>query len=168
MKHFFGLILVIVLFGSCKQGESSTDTAANMADSTGITATTETAATPDGNIKDFSTEVGKMVKADDLMKKGNLSARLQKMMGEDYNDFVANWSEETPLKQDSELLYAIGCKQGDCVSNKYFLLLDMEGNNINVHHFMGTKVKTWEEGPIIGLTANASDDYQKLREAQGL
>jgi len=166
MKIFsLSLLLFIALF-SCKNTASETKTEEQ---EKGETYAGDKPETPVVrlDLNDITQHVGKLPKEVDLFTKYSLDGRIEKIMGSDFAEFKKDWNEETPLKKDGEVIYTTGCRAGDCKANKYFLVLDVLQNGINVFNFKGSKAKTYEEDHIIiGLPSQAQADFEKLINEQ--
>jgi len=120
------------------------------------------------SLKNIVQLVGKKPKDVQLFEKFSLNERLEKLLGSEFTIFRSEWNEETPIESDGEFAYFTGCKAGACAENKYFILLDLVDNNINVINFKNKKSRSFEEGAIIGMTTKIGEYFDKIRLEQGL
>lgn len=112
--------------------------------------------------------LNQMPKEAKLFEQKDLTARLKSLLKTDFDAFMADWQNESKLKKDGEIIYAIGCKSDDCFSSRYVLIFDLLDNNINIYHYNFKKTKTYEEKSIIGMSSILSDDFAKISQEQGI
>jgi hypothetical protein len=163
MKNI-GLVFLLFIMVSCKnqnevsKTESTTQTS-NPAE--------ENAATPT-SIAEAKNFVSKKATDVKLFEQFNLNQRIEKLLGTDFTEFKADWNEENLISQDGEILYFSGCRKGACADNKYFVLLDMMENNINIINIRNGRPKSFEEGAVIGMTDKVAEEFERIRNATGL
>ncbi len=165
MRIFSFAFLLVLAFASCKNSgtDSKSDELKNE------TYNNEKLETPivKMDLNDLEKHIGKLPKEVDMFKQFGLDARIEKIMGTDYPDFKSYWNVETPLKKDGEIIYTTGCRETDCKSNRYLLVLDLIQNGINVYNFRGAQTKTYEEDHIIiGLPNMVQADFEKILNEQ--
>ncbi len=166
MKTKFLTLVMMYLFVSCqnKSNIESVSTSSPSGDSTSNTLSeVKTISISLDSLKNFN---GKKLMQDGLFEKFGIMTRIEKLMGKDFVDFKTGWGEESALMKDGEVMYANACKKDNCKSLKILLVLDELTNNLNVYVFNNSKIKTYEESHIIGLTETIGAQYEKLRDEQ--
>jgi hypothetical protein len=120
------------------------------------------------SIADLAGMVGKKVSEVGLWDKYGIGSRIEAFMGKDkYSTLRKDWNEETPLAKDGQVMYATGCRAGTCKDSKYILVFDLKQNGINVYHFSGADLRSFEEDKtIIGMPYLMQDWYDKVRSEQ--
>ena len=162
MKQILIFCLVLV-YSACNNTSTSTTQSASGASQTDNKdqSSKETTQIDKPSMEDAVKYVGKKPSEVDLFNQYDLNKRIENMLESDYETFKANWNEETPIMKDGEILYFIGCKTGDCASNKYFVMLDMLDTNINIIFIRGGLPKSYEESAIIGMPETVANAFQK-------
>ncbi|MBK8625853.1 MAG: hypothetical protein IPN86_09915 [Saprospiraceae bacterium] len=115
----------------------------------------------------FADYVGKKPTEVQLFSKSDLLKRIEKLLGEDFADFKADWNNESAIMKDGEILYFVGCKATACAENKYFIMLDLTDNNINVIQIKNGRPRSFEEGAVIGMPEKLATDFEKIRQDKG-
>lgn len=149
------LISIIAAFAAACGGSSANHTAnggnaANAADAhTGAPAAavspqapvSSSALTPTGSsLTVLKKDIGKTATEAKLWANKDLTARLSKIMGTDFQKMKKFWNVETPIEEDSGVYMMTGCETHNCGGNKYYIFVEPGADNINVYHF----------GPVVG------------------
>lgn len=95
--------------------------------------------------------VGKYPKEVDLLNQPVLNTRLKALLGNQYNDFIANWNTETPITIEGDVIHTSGCKKDECSADSYDLYIDIPSDNINVYNMQKKAVKVYTEKDSISL-----------------
>lgn len=154
-------ILIFCLVLACTACNNTSKSTTQSASGESQTENKEKAQIDKPSMEDAVKYVGKKPSEVDLFNQYNLNKRIENTLKSDYETFKANWNEETAIMKDGEILYFIGCKTGDCASNKYFVMLDMLDTNINIIFIRGGLPKSFEESAIIGMPENVANAFQK-------
>lgn len=157
------LVLLLFIIVSCKNQNEVTKT-----ETAQTSKPAEAPAATPASIADAKNFVGKKATDVKLFDQFNLNQRIEKVLGTDFAEFKADWNEENVISQDGEILYFSGCRKGACADNKYFVLLDMMENNINIINIRNGRPKSFEEGAVIGMTDKVADEFERIRNAPGL
>lgn len=81
-----------------------------------------------------------------------ISERIQKLVGDEYQSILENFNTETPIVSDKDVYKFTGCKEHDCPSFHSTVLYDAKDNNLNVLVSKKGKVKVYEEKGKIVIT----------------
>ena len=172
MKLFLSLAILCLFAFSCK------NTDAKVAEGTGTVAdSTATGSDPnvvniDGNqlvdskLKEVVSMEGKLPSDINLLNTYELLPRIEKMMGEQFKNFSADWGQQTPLKKDGDVMYTAGCKKDNCKSVKYFLIFDTKTDNVNLYYVKDGAATAFGEKSVIALTPKITDDFDNIRTAK--
>ncbi|MBK8347976.1 MAG: hypothetical protein IPL08_10210 [Saprospiraceae bacterium] len=116
---------------------------------------------------DLESFVGKNASEVQLFAKYQLNERLKAIMGSEYTDFNTGWKDLGTIKKDIDIIYTAGCKADACDDTKYFLMMDIMTNELNIFYFSNKRIRSFEEGSIIGMPENVANDYEKIRKSAG-
>lgn len=174
MHHFYNqsivkmknilVFLVFFLLVSCKNQNTETKAMDNVQTPKAI----EAKASVKKSLDEAKTFVGKKPTEIKLFDQLNLGQRLEKLLGNEFSDFKADWNDDNFIAQDGEILYFTGCRKGACADNKYFILLDIMENNINVINIRNGRPRSFEEGAVIGMTDKVAAEFERVRNSAGL
>lgn len=89
--------------------------------------------------------VGKYPTDIKLFEDQELTDRLKKMMGADYDEMVKNFNVVSPIKTENEMYRANGCMQHNCPGYYAFIYFDAKNDNFNVLIDRDGKVKEYIE-----------------------
>ncbi|MFZ1579898.1 MAG: hypothetical protein WAT26_02110 [Saprospiraceae bacterium] len=167
MNIKFLSFVAFIFFLSCSSKKES-----NVQTTTEVTpapANVETPQTSSGDdIKSLTSFVGKKPSEAQIFDKFDFTKRFEKLMGEHYSEFKSDWNQETPIMKDGEILYFVGCKANACRENKFFVMIDMITNNLNVIHLKDGRPVSHEESAVIGMSEKIAEDFEKTRSSDGL
>ncbi len=165
LKSLICILAVIII--SCKDKKSSADASSKSNQDTAKIASTSIDTPTPSNIKELASLAGQTPTQAKIFEIGNLNKRFEKLMGEHYEEFKSDWNQETPIMKDGEILYFIGCKANSCNDNKFFVMIDLVTDNINVIHMKNRRPVSHEESSVIGMTEKMAADFEKSRSADG-
>jgi hypothetical protein len=161
-----GSFLLILGFHSCKNSQATPGKEASVQQDS-LLESGKTDVIPQADTKQLGNLVGKYPKDVAMFETYLPPARMEKLLGVEYPDFVKDWGEETAIQKDGELVYFTGCRKGFCAENAYLIIVDLLNNQINIMNFKGRIVRTYEEGGvIIGLTDKLANEVQRMRSRQ--
>jgi hypothetical protein len=166
--RFLSFILAIVVLSCSSKKENSNNPAAGSENQTSDTTNADLPKDGKNTFDGFDAYVGKKPAEVQLFEKANLNARIEKLLGGEFADFKADWNTESTIMKDGEILYFVGCKSSACAENKYFVMLDLIINNLNIINIRNGRPRSFEEGPVIGMPDKLAGDFEKIRQAQGL
>ena len=85
-----------------------------------------------------------------LLDDSDLTTRLNKLMGKDFDTMKKYWNVESPIEIKQGKLKTTGCEQHNCGANLYVMFVDLENDNINVYHLNdeGSTKTYFERGKI--------------------
>lgn len=167
MNIKFFTFLTFIFFISCSSKKENK--VATTTEVTAAPASAEIPQTPSGDgIKSLTTFVGKKPSEVQIFDKYDFTKRFEKLMGENYTEFKSDWNQETPIMKDGEILYFVGCKANACRENKFFVMIDMITNNLNVIHLKDGRPVSHEENSVIGMSDKIAEDFEKTRSSDGL
>lgn len=89
--------------------------------------------------------VGKYPTDIKLFEDKDLTDRLKKLMGADYDEMVKNFNVVSPVKAENEVYRANGCMQHNCPGYYAFIYFDAKNDNLNVLIDRDGKVKEYAE-----------------------
>jgi len=89
--------------------------------------------------------VGKYPTDIKLFEDKELTDRLKKLMGADYDEMVKNFNVVSPIKAENEVYRANGCMQHNCPGYYAFIYFDAKNDNLNVLIDRDGKVKEYAE-----------------------
>jgi hypothetical protein len=158
MRYLIFFIFAIA-FLSCKNSSETP-----VADSTAPNGEEMTAAAPSYNIQDLTKYVGQMPSESGIFKVANLAERTKDIMGQHFIDFENGWFDKLPVEQYEDYIYFGGCQFANCDGIKYFIIVDLTEDNINVLHYGGKRPYSFEEGAIIGMPDRISDAFEAFRK----
>ena len=118
MKHFVFLLLITAIF-------SITALAQN--------AKTKPAALPAG-IADWTGE-----DSDKILNDAVIKARLKKLLGKRYSDFLESFETLTPIEKNGSVLFASGCLIHACTHVESAIAIDLADNTIHAAIFRDDK-----------------------------
>lgn len=95
-----------------------------------------------------------------LWSKPEVSQRLEKLMGKDYQTMKKFWGVETPMEVEGDILRLTGCEAHNCGSNQYIIFIDTANDNINVHHILEQSLKSYNEKGEIKLPKKFAEEFQ--------
>lgn len=164
LKYVIFVYAISALLISCKDSDNSTSKESIVSENT-------TAFSPksENSSSDFSyvaSFVGQGAKQSGLLDIPVFKKRLVDLLQSEYNDMVAEWNDDITIQKEEEFYYFSGCDIDDCKKDYYFIVLDNTDNNINIHNFQYSRVKSYEEGAIIGFTEKISTQFDKIRQSQ--
>ncbi|MFN8339736.1 MAG: hypothetical protein U0T36_12035 [Saprospiraceae bacterium] len=163
LKSLICILSVIVI--SCNDKKvSHTDTEKAAQDTTTQIASNQNAPTKI-DIKDLGNLVGQKPTESKIFEMDHLGKRFEKLMGEHYAEFKSDWNQETPFMKDGEIIYFVGCKAPNCSENKFFVMIDLITDNINIIHIMNGRPVSHEESSVIGMTDKLAQDFEKCRSS---
>ncbi|UHO37465.1 hypothetical protein H5J24_17415 [Chryseobacterium capnotolerans] len=67
-----------------------------------------------------------------LFEDKNLTERLKKLVGKDYDEMIKNFNVESPIVSEGGIYKLHGCKQHDCPGYATFVYYDSKNDNLNV------------------------------------
>ena len=97
-----------------------------------------------------------------------LAGRLQKLMGDEYVQMMDYWNVETPITIHDLVLICSGCKQHDCPAYHYYVLIDLENDNLNVFFFKGSQLTVFVEKDTIILPPAFEQEIQVVKRNAGV
>jgi hypothetical protein len=85
-----------------------------------------------------------------LLDDPDLTTRLNKLMGKDFDTMKKYWNVESPIEIKRNKLKTTGCEQHNCGANLYVMFVDLENDNINIYHLNdeGSTKTYFEKGKI--------------------
>jgi len=85
-----------------------------------------------------------------LLDDPDLTTRLNKLMGKDFDTMKKYWNVESPIEIKGNKLKTTGCEQHNCGANLYVMFVDLENDNINIYHLNdeGSTKTYFEKGKI--------------------
>ena len=135
----FALSLFVV---SCKK-ETKTETSVSkdslatvtpqdsaVAPKTDSASTTTSSAAATGNI--ITKNEGKYPHEIKLFEDKNITDRLKKLLGKQYDEMVKNFNVESPVTSENGIYKLSGCKQHDCPGYSTDIYYDSKDDNLNV------------------------------------
>ena len=144
----FGTALVIGLgCTACKQQTKEATPATN--DSTQV-ANDSTAA--DGVKALFTTNDGKTPTEINLLENADLKARMQKLVGGEYDNLVKNFNTVTPIVSENGIYKTTGGKAHEVPAYQTTIYYDANNDNLNVVISQNDKEKTYVEKDTIKVT----------------
>ncbi len=161
--RILSIIFIFVLFFSCKESPKS-----SAVDGVGTEAATaedtKTTSPANNNVNELLPHVGKMPSEADVFNLANLGERIKKIMGKHYINYNSGWFDKLPLQKYEDYIFFGGCEFENCDGVKYFIIVDLTENNVNVLHYGGKRGYSFEEGAIIGMPDYISDAFDKFRK----
>ncbi|REC46786.1 hypothetical protein [Chryseobacterium pennipullorum] len=76
--------------------------------------------------------VGKYPHDIKLFEDKNITARLKKLVGNQYDEMVKNFNVESPVSSENGIYKLSGCKQHDCPGYSTSIYFDAHNDNLNV------------------------------------
>lgn len=116
------------------------------------------------DINDLTKFVGQMPSEANIFQIAGLGDRTKNIMGQHFIDFEKGWFDKLPIQQYEDYIYFGGCQFENCDGIKYFIIVDLTEDNINVLHYGGKRPYGFEEGAIIGMPERISDAFEAFRE----
>jgi len=92
--------------------------------------------------------IGKTVTEVHWLDSSVITARLKKLMADDYSKMLKSWNVETPITKQGNILHASGCKKHNCPSDSYDLFVDLKNDDINVYNIKGHKLVIYKERDV--------------------
>lgn len=157
--RFLIFSLILVSFLACKNNADTTQEASS------VQSSEQTASTASSyNIQDLTTFVGQMPAEARIFEVANLAERTKNIMGQHFIDFENGWFDKLPVQQYEDYIYFGGCQFENCDGVRYFIIIDLTEDNLNVLHYGGKRPYSFEEGAIIGMPDRISDAFEAFRE----
>jgi len=161
MRIFYFLIISLTIL-SCK---NSSQSGGSMSDSsTGEADASKIEASKSYDVNDLVKYVGQMPSEANIFQVANLAARTKSIMGKNFIDFETGWFDKLPIKQYEDYIYFGGCEFENCEGVKYFIIVDLTEDNLNVLHYGGKRPYSFEEGAIIGMPDAIADAFDRFRK----
>lgn len=150
MKKTFILAATLVIglgFTACKQQTKEATPATN--DSTQVA--NDSTAT-DGVKALFTTNDGKTPTEINLLDNADLKARMQKLVGGEYDNLVKNFNTVTPIVSENGIYKTTGGKAHEVPAYQTTIYYDANNDNLNVVISQNDKAKTYVEKDTIKVT----------------
>jgi putative outer membrane protein len=150
MKKTFILAAALVIglgFTACKQQTKEATPATN--DSTQVA--NDSTAT-DGVKALFTTNDGKTPTEINLLDNADLKARMQKLVGGEYDNLVKNFNTVTPIVSENGIYKTTGGKAHEVPAYQTTIYYDANNDNLNVIISQNDKDKTYVEKDTIKVT----------------
>jgi hypothetical protein len=117
------------------------------------------------SLKDY---VGKSARQEKLFETEPLAGRLKELKGLDYEIFLALWNVETPISIENNVVHMSGCKQHACPESAYDFFMDLDNDNINIHHFRGNTLRIYSEKGWIDLPPGFAKEMEIKKSNAGI
>ena len=150
MKKTFILAAALVIglgFTACKQQTKEATPATN--DSTQVA--NDSTAT-DGVKALFTTNDGKTPTEINLLDNADLKARMQKLVGGEYDNLVKNFNTVTPIGSENGIYKTTGGKAHEVPAYQTTIYYDANNDNLNVIISQNDKENTYVEKDTIKVT----------------
>ncbi|TZF94129.1 hypothetical protein FW781_15995 [Chryseobacterium panacisoli] len=147
----FALSLCVI---SCKkeakaESSASTDTLATVMPKDSVITKNDSVASPPpsapapDNI--ITKNVGKYPHDIKLFEDKNITERLKKLAGAQYDEMVKNFNVESPITSENGIYKLTGCKQHDCPGYATSIFYDAKNDNLNISIDKNGKVTDFAE-----------------------
>ena len=150
MKKTFILAAALVIglgFTACKQQTKEATPATN--DSTQVA----NDSTATAGVKAlFTTNEGKTPTEINLLENADLKARMQKLVGGEYDNLVKNFNTVTPIVSENGIYKTTGGKAHEVPAYQTTIYYDANNDNLNVVISQNDKDKTYVEKDTIKVT----------------
>lgn len=156
------VVLIFFFIFSCKN--ATTNDGAVSVTSASETSTATTDAPKSYDVNDLTKYVGQMPSEANIFQVANLAERTKSIMGKNFIDFESGWFDKLPIKQYEDYIYFGGCEFENCEGVKYFIMVDLTEDNLNVLHYGGKRPYSFEEGAIIGMPNEIADAFDRFRK----
>ncbi len=113
-------------------------------------------------------QVGKYAGKEKLFEMEPLASRLKVLKGLDYGYFLALWNAETPISIENNVVHMSGCKQNACPESAYDFFMDLDNDNINIHHFRGNTLRIYTEKGWIDLPPGFAKEMEIKKSDAGI
>jgi|SRR5690625_2065481 len=142
---FFGIALLFVSCKNNKKDNSSGDTLTSEIESESTDEEAEYQNVITENKGAYPREFG-------VFDDSDFSKRIKDLIGDQYEDVVANFNTETPVVSEDGIYKFTGCKQHDCPAFKTTILFDANKDNLNVLIEKEEETEVFDEEGEIELT----------------
>lgn len=97
-----------------------------------------------------------------------LNERIKNLMGDDYRFFQVYWNVETPIAIQNQVLICSGCKQHDCPTHHFYLVVDLKHDKLNVYYFATNRLIIYAQNNIISLPSPFKREIEVVKRNAGV
>ena len=151
MKILIALTIVIGLFAGCSSSSSSSG---------------PKVVYKGGGLKELQQLTGKRVREVELWDAADMSTRLGKLLGAEFENMKQEWVIESSIVADGNVLMAAGCEMNNCDRNQWILFADAADDNINVYHIKDGSMKAYKEKGDVNLPQEFADAFARMKAVQ--